>query len=331
MPFNTLVGNQYLYQQEVRRNQKRLRHNVNNMRTVLDSKLKLPPPILSAGKAQAQLERNSQIEHDNLLLVEKMRKILATRQLDNIQTLLPKSLNREKRQNKLTKEALENEFMFKRFLHKQGAYDIKKWDKDYENSLKYARIRSAQRENEVSPPKHDRPPSSASSRPSRPPSQTRPASSRPRRRTQTESHASTTRPASSMSARNYHRPPSAHDQRNFNAYRHTQSPGPAPPLGFSPRNNTSGSVPRPASASPYLDSTTYSPYEGFCSSDTPKSQFRNSASISPRAEPPRSHSRPQSKSPRINNSRPASYESSQLGSHLAVLFSLFVLHTAQSR
>lgn len=73
-------------------------------------------------RSQLQFERNAQIEHDNLLLVDKMRQILSKKQVNNVQTTIPRSLNREKRNSELTRIVVENERLLHRIIAKPPAY-----------------------------------------------------------------------------------------------------------------------------------------------------------------------------------------------------------------
>lgn len=111
----------------------RRRLHKKNLRTIKSSIDTSAPKQFKHVKAkyktkQLQYERNAQIEFDNMKLVGKMKDILANRQVNNIQTVIPRSLNRGKRKQKLTKIVVDNEKMLRRIIQKPPAYDSRQFE-----------------------------------------------------------------------------------------------------------------------------------------------------------------------------------------------------------
>ena len=71
-------------------------------------------------KAEVAFERASEIEHANLLLVQRLRTIVARKQIDNVASVmsqLPRSLNRQKRTAELSDIVRENARIYARIAH----------------------------------------------------------------------------------------------------------------------------------------------------------------------------------------------------------------------
>eukprot|EP00462_Mataza_sp_D1_P025719 CAMPEP_0175146574 /NCGR_PEP_ID=MMETSP0087-20121206/15456_1 /TAXON_ID=136419 /ORGANISM="Unknown Unknown, Strain D1" /LENGTH=593 /DNA_ID=CAMNT_0016431555 /DNA_START=17 /DNA_END=1798 /DNA_ORIENTATION=- len=264
--FSLMIGNQYLYNKDLKRKQKKHHQNIRSARTVLSTKLCSEPPTLSQGKrAQNALERNCQIEHDNLLLVEKMRVILSRRQMDNIQTTLPKSLNRRARQQELTQQVLQNEWFFQRLVNNRGCLNRKKWEDAFKKSREYKKMRSRYNNPLLYPKKPKRPATANARSFQRRPGVPVPLNERPPWRDGSTTRAPTlanNKPLQPQPPQLPHSPRKVVPEEKWKPY--------LTPRSGSGSAKRSPTTQRFADNAGYVEKVSYENFPGFCSSDEPK-------------------------------------------------------------
>ncbi|XP_040192309.1 uncharacterized protein CFAP97D2 isoform X2 [Rana temporaria] len=89
-------------------------------------------------KRKLEEERLSTIERDNHLLLEKMSTIMRTKgRLDNKNSYITKSLNKEKRAQELLKVSRENQNIEDRITKCEPQYRVEKWHEDWVKAEKY--------------------------------------------------------------------------------------------------------------------------------------------------------------------------------------------------
>lgn len=93
---------------------------------------------LKLKKLKLEEERLSTIERDNHLLLEKMSTIMRTKgRLDNKNSYVTKSLNKEKRAQELLKVSRENQSIEERLTKCEPQYRVEKWHEDWVKAEKY--------------------------------------------------------------------------------------------------------------------------------------------------------------------------------------------------
>lgn len=116
------------------------RKAVNHVRPEIDS----TPPVtfmhlhLKLKKLQLEEERLATIERDNRILLEKMSHTMRNKgQLDNINSAVPKSLSKGRRERELLRITRENMNMLKRIAYKKPAISRAKHEEDWKENLHF--------------------------------------------------------------------------------------------------------------------------------------------------------------------------------------------------
>lgn len=102
------------------------------------------PPVtfmhlhLKLKKLQLEEERLATIERDNRILLEKMSHTMRNKgQLDNINTAIPKSLSKGRRERELLRITRENMNMLKRIAYKKPAISREQHEKDWKENYHF--------------------------------------------------------------------------------------------------------------------------------------------------------------------------------------------------
>lgn len=116
------------------------RKAVNHIRPEIDS----TPPVtfmhlhLKLKKLQLEEERLATIERDNRILLEKMSHTMRNKgQLDNINSAVPKSLSKGRRERELLRITRENMNMLKRIANKKPAISRDSHERDWQENLHF--------------------------------------------------------------------------------------------------------------------------------------------------------------------------------------------------
>ena len=86
------------------------------------------------------LDRFTQIERENRMLLEKMTLIMAQRPCSAAPARAPRrSLNKEARKQQLLQITMQNQAIFKRLQDKQSSYNVAQWESEHRVRIKRAK------------------------------------------------------------------------------------------------------------------------------------------------------------------------------------------------